>query len=291
MQKEEKEQMYTTMRTAILTAYPKIFTDIEYAPEFFLQTTRLANDYGFSFQPELFVANMTVEIEARFKAVSKTLEKQLKNDRENTLVIELATGLSPRKLKFNDMAYYESDFSAIINLKKQLYSQMGHTDFNKNLFGVDLSNQKELYSFLIKIPNLKKYKKIIVISEGLFWYLNKEIISNMVRTFTSAFEGVNWLWISSDCPPKIKNETEYRNVISNSANVKSVKTFADSEDFHKFFNNLGYSVTQKSLTDLISPKKIYSGKFFSITEEDVKNRMESYTDIAIIKKAHPIKTI
>ncbi len=66
------------MRTAILTAFPKIFSDIEFANEIFSQALQLANFYNFSFQPEFFTAKMAVEIEARYKAVSNVLLHQIK---------------------------------------------------------------------------------------------------------------------------------------------------------------------------------------------------------------------
>ena len=115
-----KEFDYTIMRTAILTSFPKIFTDIEFAGEIFHQALQLANFENFSFQPELFVAKMSVEIEARFKAVSKALTNQIKNAKD-VLVIEIATGLSPRGLQFDKVDYIECDLKPIIDLKKRIF--------------------------------------------------------------------------------------------------------------------------------------------------------------------------
>ena len=98
----EKKENWNTMRTAILTAYPKLFTDIPYAPQLFFHAIRLAVGYGFSFEPSLFVEKMSLEIEARHKALNAALREQIDAD---TLVVELGAGLSPRRLEFTVKAY------------------------------------------------------------------------------------------------------------------------------------------------------------------------------------------
>ena len=143
MTDEEKVQMQNTMRTGVLTAYPKIYSDIDYSQEIFYNALSVAKDYGFTFQPEQFVANMAVEIEGRYKAVSSILRSKISKSKR-TLVIEFAVGLSPRRLEFLELDYLESDFEPMMKMKKQIYKKMGFQKFEKGLFAVDLANTKQL---------------------------------------------------------------------------------------------------------------------------------------------------
>lgn len=281
MTDEEKVQMQNTMRTGVLTAYPKIYSDIDYSQEIFYNALSVAKDYGFTFQPEQFVANMAVEIEGRYKAVSSILRSKISKSKR-TLVIEFAVGLSPRRLEFLELDYLESDFEPMMKMKKQIYKKMGFQKFEKGLFAVDLANTKQLKSFLSKKATIENYDQIILITEGLFWYLNKEIITDMTNAFNAVLQNKNWIWISADCPTKDKIEEEYRNVISRSANVKRTKTFSDFNDFSIFFENLNVNVTRKKIIDCVKAKDIRSASLFSISADEATNRLNKYTDMAII---------
>lgn len=276
----QDEQMFNTMRTAILTAYPKIFTDIDYGAEIFFHAAKLATKYGFSFTPELFVAKMAVEIEARHKAVNEMLKRNLA---KNTLVIELAAGLSPRRIEFADVDYLEVDYRALVEMKSAIYQSMQLKKYAQGLYAVDLSKREELRKFLSKIQNLKNYEKIIVVSEGLFWYLKREQIQGVLEDLSLAFAGLNWCWITADCPVEAELKTEYRKVIANSANINHSEKFTNYRDFCEFFGKHGYVVGKYKLADLVSPKNIYSGSFFSVAEKEIANRMNTYTDVAVIK--------
>ena len=121
------DTQYTTMRTAFLTAFPKIFTNIEFSIDIFSNMKELAIRNGFSFSPNLFSNEMSVEIEARHKALNRALDKYISKD---VLVIEIAAGLSPRHLQYSDYNYYELDFNPIIDIKKNLYTTMGYEFLN-----------------------------------------------------------------------------------------------------------------------------------------------------------------
>ena len=135
---------------------------------------------------------------------------------------------------------------------------------------------------MTKKANIENYDQIILITEGLFWYLNKEIITNMTNAFSATLQNKNWLWISADCPTQDRMEEEYRNVISKSANVKREKTFSDFEDFSTFFENLNFEIIRKKIVDCVKAKDIHSASLFSITTIEATNRLNKYTDMAII---------
>lgn len=118
MSQKFTEQQNNIMRTAFLTAFPKIFTDIDYSMEIFSCMRKLVTEQGFTFQPEQFSNAMSLEIEARHKAVNRVLDQVIDKD---TLVIELASGLSPRRLQYQNNDYAELDFAPITAIKKSIY--------------------------------------------------------------------------------------------------------------------------------------------------------------------------
>ncbi len=269
------------MRTAFLTAYPKIFTDIPYSTEIFATMKNLATKKGFSFETSHFSNDMAVEIEARHKAVNKALAK---NITKNTLVVEIAAGLSPRHLEFKNYDYIELDFKPVMDIKRDIYKALGHKNLVSTLFDADLTDSATVIKILTKTLKAKNYTNIIVVNEGLFWYLTQETIAGMTQTFSQVLKDYNWSWITADCPTVDKCDDEYRNIISASAKVKRGKTFADYDDFSKFFKNLGLTNTRYKLADLVSYKDMTAAKFFSINQEDTLKRTNTYTNIAILKK-------
>lgn len=274
------EAQYGTMRTGFLTAFPKIFTNIKYSSEIFSYMRNLVSDYGFSFQPNMFNNQMAVEIEARHKATSKALEKYITSD---SLVIEIACGLSPRRLEFEDFNYLEVDFQPVVDIKKDIYSQLGKKKLIKSLVGVDLADTAKLSQFLSGVVSKYKFKQIIVVNEGLFWYLTKEQIAAMTKEFNTAFKDIDWLWITADCPTEILSDDEYRKVISATANAKR-GTFIDYADFTKFFKELGLRNEKHKLSDFVNYMDLSSARLFSVEELDAITKINTYTNIAILKK-------
>ncbi|MBQ2740175.1 MAG: class I SAM-dependent methyltransferase [Clostridia bacterium] len=278
---QNREALFRTMRTAFLTAYPKIFTDVRYASDIFFQSVKLAAEYGFSFQTSLFVADMAVEIETRHKALSAAVAAW--TDKE-TLVIELAAGLSPRRAEFAGVNYVEFDHETIVEIKKTIYQKMGFADYASGLYAVDFMD-KEAFAKIMQTLGVHNYKRVVVVSEGLFWYLKRSHVQGMVDVLSSALQGVEWLWITADCPTHAEiSEAEYRNVIANSSNCSPVEPFADFNDFADFFTQNGFALSAHRLREFVSPDCIYAGKFFSVSAEEVGGRMADYTDIALLKK-------
>ena len=275
------ESQYAAMRTAFLTAYPKIFTDIDYSIDIFSKMKALALKNGFSFDFNHFSNAMAIEIEARHKALNNALKKHLTKD---SLVIEIASGLSPRHIEFKDYSYAELDFKPIMDVKREIHNMLGFESLNDSLFDVDITDLNALKTCLKTLLKNKKYDKVIILNEGLFWYITKADIENMTNEFKNLLQNYDWLWITSDCPPTQKNEAEYRNIISNSAKVKKSKTFADYEEFSLFFENLNLSNTRYKLLDFVEYIDLTSAKFFSINKNDTTEKLNAYTEIAIIKR-------
>lgn len=269
-----------TMRTAVLTSYPKIFTDIPYASQIFFASLQLAVKYGFSFQPALFVAEMSIEIEARHKAINAVLHEV---QTDNTLVIELGVGLSPRRCEFSNLEYIEVDYSTIVNMKKEIYMSINLPKYSAGLIASDLSDHKEFGKQLKRQIKSKPYDQVIVVSEGLFWYLKKDHIQGIISELKKLLNGIHWIWLTADCPVNEQQNATYKNVIADSSNKSPVEPFADYNAFHDFFTCNKFSVERHAMVSLVSPSRIYSGQFFSTSLDEVKRRMDTYTDIAILK--------
>ena len=282
------EQQNNIMRTAFLTAYPKIFTDIDYSMEIFSLMKNLVTQKGFSFQPNQFTNAMALEIEARHKAINSELNQLIDKD---TLVIEIAAGLSPRRLQYKDYSYVELDFKPVIEIKKSIYlsiylsiyPDLANECVNNYLYDVDLANTEQLHQRLATILQRNQHKKIIVVSEGLFWYLTKEVITNITHEFVKMFQGYDWCWISADCPCDDIQDYDHRKIISESAKVKR-GTFADYADFKNFFANCGLVCQRYLLSDLLKCEDLFSAKLFSINQQATMTRINSYTSIAVLKK-------
>ena len=273
----DRTELFHTARTAFLTSYPKIFTDILNASDFFSKAINISVRYGFEFQPNLFENRMCVEIESRYKALNALIKTHL-NDK--TLIIELASGLSPRKIEFAHFPFYEIDLPEIIEIKKEIYKDMNiNCD---SLISMDLSDTTILFDVLSEIIEKNYGKDILIVSEGLFWYLKRKDIQGMVDVFKKAFCHTEWKWLTADCFAQEIFEPDYRKVIAKSSNKSSIEPFADFEDEFKFFSDNGLTLQRYQITELIDVCDVSSGKFFHIPENEIKTRMNNYTDIACL---------
>ena len=273
------EQQYGATRTAFLTAFPKIFTDIDFAVPIFSAMKTLAMQKGFTFSPNHFANEMSVEIEARHKALNSALEKLVTKD---DLVIEIAAGLSPRHLQYQNLNYLELDFKPIMDIKRTIYQTLGYESLVASLNDVDVTNTQALHDFFTKVLQKKNYNKIIILNEGLFWYLSKTEIANLTKAIAAAMTNHEWLWLTADCPTTDKVADDYRKTIADSAKVKR-GTFADYADFSNFFQNLGLSNQRYHLTDLVQYKDLSSAKFFALAVNQTNQRLATYTNIAILQ--------
>ena len=275
------EAQFGAMRTAFLTAFPKIFTDIDYSQEIFYNMKDLALDKGFYFTPNLFNNQMAIEIEARHKALNKALEQHIT---PNSLVIEIAAGMTPRHLQFKKYNYLEVDFAPVMDIKKDIYQKINQNkSLDNTVVGIDLADTKNLRAFLADVTKTKQYDKIIILNEGLFWYLTKEEIAAMTTAIYESLVGNDWMWITSDCPTEDKIVDDYRKVISDSAKVKR-GTFSDYNDFSDFFKALGLSNKRHKLSDFLTYQDLTSAKLFSVEESEAIRRIKAYTDIAIFTR-------
>ena len=220
---------------------------------------------------------MCVEIEARYKALNALIRRHLTS---RTAVVELAAGLSPRRTEFGGVPYYELDLPEIVEIKKEIYRDMNLPC--DGLIRLDLCDTERLYDTVREIAGKEREREILIVSEGLFWYLKRKDIRGMLDVFRRAFSPAEWKWLTSDCFARETYEPEYRKVIAKSSNKSSTEPFADFEDERAFFSENGIALDRYRITDLIAAGDVFSGSFFSIPEDEVRARIENYTDIACL---------
>lgn len=150
------------------------------------------------------------------------------------------------------------------------------------MFDVDLSNVNQLHQCLETILENNKHRKIIVISEGLFWYLTKEIIMNIAQEFVIMFQSHDWCWVTADCPCDDRQDFEHRRIISDSAQVKR-DLFTSYEDFKNLFANCNLISKRYKLSELLKYENLFSARLLSFSEQETINRINSYTNVAVLK--------
>jgi O-methyltransferase involved in polyketide biosynthesis len=281
----QESQDLLTMRTAFLTAYPKIFTDIDNSFLIMKEMFGLAHQYDFQFSYSQFNPNLSLEIEARYKSLSEVLKQQLIFLGPETVIIELAAGLSPRKLDFCNFEYYELDFQKICELKSDIYERIGYNNFTNDLISIDLTDFEKLENNLQNIEINNSGKNFIFISEGLFWYLERKDVFNIASIIKKFLIRNNGCWINADCPVFFDQfkDVEYRTFISQSSNKDMNEPFSDFQDYKNFFEEIGYELSSYKLLDIISFADISSAKLFSVSNNEIADRCNSYTNIALLR--------
>ena len=101
--------------TAILTSYPRIFTDIPYEKEIYEWLSKNCSE---EIQLNKLLAP---EIEARYKLANKLMDKL-----NITQVLELAAGYSSRGLIYSQKGYkyVEMDLEGVSNNKKRIINEL-----------------------------------------------------------------------------------------------------------------------------------------------------------------------
>ena len=144
--------------TAIITSYPRIFTDIPYEREIYDWLENHCNTEVALYK------NMAPEMEARYKLINKLL------DRSNIKqVLELASGYSSRGLIYSKKGYnyVEMDLEGVCQNKKKILKSI-----DKNIH----NNLNIVSGNVLRKSDFDKYQKyfkdnsIAVINEGLLRY-------------------------------------------------------------------------------------------------------------------------
>lgn len=152
------------------TSELRLTTDIKYRWQFYCPTTWAISD--------LYRYFYSAYCEIRFKLIS-----QLAYEINPDLIIEIASGLSPRGLimteSYPEITYYDSDLTEIVEFKQTIFKRH-NLNQPKNLKLVAKDLRQEKIDFNIQAY----YKKIIVITEGLLpWLTQKEAKSLLTKIY------------------------------------------------------------------------------------------------------------
>lgn len=247
--------------TAIVTSYPRIFTDIPYEKEIYEWLSKNCNE-----QVALY-KNMAPEMEARYKLTNKLLDNSgIKQ------VLELAAGYSSRGLIYSQKGYnyVELDLENICKNKFNLLNDI-NIKIPENLKIVS-GNALRKSCFEECENHFKQNEPIAVINEGLLRYLTfeeKKIVAENIHHLLSKHGGV---WITSDVTPKkfiksqdnalqdfnknVSNITSRNNLNDRFKNIDHIKEFFGNIDFelievHKFneMKDELYSINELKIID------------------------------------------
>lgn len=226
--------------TALVTSYPRTYTDIPYEKEIFNYLESHSND-NVTLNKEL-----APEIEARYKLINKLLDKS--NIKQ---VVELACGYSSRGLTYSkkDYNYIEVDLSKVIDTKLMLINSIfGKLNDNHHLLS---GNALKKEDFLNIDKYLNEDEPVCIINEGLLRYLNfdeKKLVAENIYNLLSSHGGI---WITSDVTPKkfiASQDKAISNFNNNLTNITARNNidnrFNDINHVKTFFGELGFNLVE-----------------------------------------------
>ena len=226
--------------TAIVTSYPRIFTDIPYEKEIYEWLSRHCNE-------EVTLNKMlAAEIEARYKLTNKLLDNSgIKQ------VLELAAGYSSRGLIYSSKGYnyVEMDLEKVSNNKINIIKTI-----EKNIpesLNIISGNALRSLDYNKCDKYFEKNKPVAVINEGLLRYLTfdeKRIVAENVYSFLKKHGGI---WITCDVTPKKFIQSQDKALPSFNKNLNNVTSrnnlndrFENIEHIKQFFGDIGFEVAE-----------------------------------------------
>ncbi|MCA9507943.1 MAG: hypothetical protein KC505_05935 [Myxococcales bacterium] len=241
--------------TAKLVAYCRKSTDIPYAQD--VATLFKAQElYETSFSmlelSELNISILSTLLELRYKCIQNYL---VNNSFKQ--VLEFASGISLRGLSMTkdpDMVYVETDLEALNSEKQNLLDTIKnkHGIKNRNNLFFHPANILDMEQIKPALKHFDPHKKLGIINEGLFPYLNRDEKLKAAKNIRSILEKFEGSWITPDMESKksmhgyILEQHQQKNFLSaieekTGCNF-SDNAFEDENDVKIFFSELGFNV-------------------------------------------------
>lgn len=226
--------------TAIVTSYPRTFTDIPYEKEIYSRLENFCNE-------KVNLNKMLApEIEARYNLINKLLDKyKIKQ------VLELAAGFSSRGLIYSKKrySYVELDLENIFKKKKEILNSI-EKNIPKSLNIVSGNAlRKEDFDELEKY--FKNGEQITVINEGLLRYLPFDEKRQLAQNIYQLLLRHGGIWITSDVTPKkfiVSQDNALPDFNRNLANITSRNNlndrFEDEDHIRTFFGEIGFELIE-----------------------------------------------
>ncbi len=231
----ENSEYESIIPTAIVTSYPRIFTDISYEKEIY---SKIAEENV----KNVFLDKMLApELEARYKLANKLL-----NSTNIKQVLELASGYSSRGLDYSkrDYTYVEMDLPLMIEEKRRVLKEISEIPSSLHLISGNALQEKDYKQV---IPYFDKNQELVIINEGLLRYLTfeeKQIVAENIYQMLSNFGGY---WITCDVTPKKFIEHQNNNLPALNTNLSGITSrnslnerFEDITHVKGFFSTIGF---------------------------------------------------
>ena len=259
--------------TAIVTSYPRIFTDIPYEKKIYNWLENHCNE-------EVTLNNMLApEIEARYKLTNKLLDKyRIKQ------VLELAAGYSSRGLIYSKKGYnyVELDLENVTKNKKEILHSI-EKNIPKNL-NIISGNALKSDDFKKIQSYFKTDEPIAVINEGLLRYLTFDEKRQVAQNIYDLLYKYGGIWITCDVTPKKfinsqdKALPDFNNNLTNITSRNNLNDrFEDENHIREFFGNIGFELVE------IHKFSEMKDKIYSINELDlIDDRVEKTLEDAIV---------
>lgn len=261
--------------TAILTSYPRTFTEIQYEKEIYNWI-----DMNCSEKPTLN-KNLAPEIEARYKLINKLL-----NNTDIKQVLEIASGYSSRGMIYSQKGYnyIEMDLENVVINKRKIVKSISK---QSELLNIIEGNALERSDF----ERIDKYlddREVAVINEGLLRYLTfeeKEIVAKNIYSILKKHKGV---WITCDVTPKKFIASQDKALPDFNKNLNSVTDrnslndrFEDIEHIKEFFGRIGFEVIEVHKFSEVKDE-LYSINHYNIISENIEKSLEDAI-VAVMK--------
>ena len=251
--------------TAIVTSYPRTFTDIPYEKEIYKWLENHCKESTTLYK------NLAPELEARYKQINKLLdESQIKQ------VIEIAAGYSSRGLIYSQKGYnyIEMDLEGVSKNKKDLLNAI-KSDIPYNL-KIVTGNALRKDDFNKCKQYLNENEPVAIINEGLLRYLTfeeKRIVAKNIFEILSKYGGI---WITSDVTPKkfIASQNEALKGFNNNVTTITSRNnldnrFEDIDHVKEFFGEIGFEVTEVHKFNEVK-SELYSINELNIIDEKIE---------------------
>lgn len=264
--------------TAIVTSYPRIFTDIPYEKEIYEWLSNHCKDEVALYK------NMATEIEARYKLTNKLLDKSGMEQ-----VVEIAAGYSSRGLIYSQRGYnyVEIDLESVSKNKRTIIETLESTiPENLKIIGGNALRKTD-YEQCEKF--LKENEPVTVINEGLLRYLTfdeKRIVAENVYDLLKKHGGI---WITCDVTPKkkflqvqdkaIPGFNKKLNDLTSRNNLND--RFEDIEHIKQFFGDIGFEVVEIHKFSEMK-NELYSINHYHILDEHIEQVLDSAI-VAVMK--------
>lgn len=255
--------------TAIVTSYPRIFTDIPYEKEIYNWLNNHCN------QEVTLNKMLAPEIEARYKLTNKLLDKY--NIKQ---VLELAAGYSSRGLIYSKKGYnyVELDLESVSKNKKEILQSI-EENIPKNL-NIISGNALRKDDFKKLESYLKSDEEIAVINEGLLRYLTfdeKKIVAQNIYELLLKHGGI---WITCDVTPKKFMDSQDKALPNFNNNLSSITSrnnlndrFEDINHIKEFFGNIGFELIEIHKFNEMKDE-LYSVNKLKIFDEKIEKTLE-----------------